>query len=311
MLGFLEGRRHTEALTAGLCASFIIADGVCKTVGGYLLEAGVAEPWMPFVAGLLFLSPLCFFAWMLSRIPAPSSVDIAARSVRLPMNRTERREFLLRYASGLTLLVLVYLLLTVLRSVRSDFGAAIWKGLDADYDPGVFTASELSVALVVVMLIGLAVCIRDNRRAFFTALALAIAGAFLIGVALLGLAAGMLSPMAFMILHGLGLYLPYVAFHTTLFERLIALTRDRANIGYLMYLVDAFGYLGFAAVMLARNFGPETDGFLAFFMPLSWTIAGACVLLLVPCWWYFAVHPATAGTDELTPVEADSAVVEA
>jgi Family of unknown function (DUF5690) len=31
ILGFLEGRRHTEALTAGLCASFILADGTSKS----------------------------------------------------------------------------------------------------------------------------------------------------------------------------------------------------------------------------------------------------------------------------------------
>src|SRR5262245_6888148 len=52
VLGFLEGRRHTEALTAGLCTSFIVADGVMKSVGGYLLTAGVPEAWMPFTAGL-------------------------------------------------------------------------------------------------------------------------------------------------------------------------------------------------------------------------------------------------------------------
>jgi Family of unknown function (DUF5690) len=310
VLGFLEGRRHTEALTAGLCASFIIADGVCKTVGNFLSPARIEEAWMPFVAGLLFVPPLCFFAWMLSRIPAQSPEDIAARSVRLPMNRVERREFFWRYATGLTLLVLVYLLLTVLRSVRSDFGAAIWKGLDVGHVPSVFAVSEIAVAFAVVMLIGLVVCIRDNRRAFFTGMALAIAGAILIAAALVGLATGMLSPMAFMILNGLGLYLPYVVFHTTLFERLIALTRDRGNIGYLMYLVDAFGYLGFAGVMLAKNFGPATDNFLDFFVPLSWIIAAACVLLLIPCWWYFAVHPATA-VAELESIQAANAAVEA
>ena len=41
--------------------------------------------------------------------------------------------------------------------------------------------------------------------------------------------------------------------HTTIFERLIAMTRDRGNLGYLMYLADAFGYLGYVAVMLAHN----------------------------------------------------------
>ena len=79
VLGFLEGRRQTEAMTAGLCASFIVADGVVKSVGGFLLQAGVAEAWMPFVAGLLFVPPSLFFTWMLSRIPPPSQADVDAR----------------------------------------------------------------------------------------------------------------------------------------------------------------------------------------------------------------------------------------
>ena len=33
VLGFLEGRKLTEALTAGLCASFILADGLTRSVG--------------------------------------------------------------------------------------------------------------------------------------------------------------------------------------------------------------------------------------------------------------------------------------
>lgn len=313
ILGFLEGRRHTEALTAGLCASFILADGATKSVGMGLLQMGVAEPWMPCVAGLLFAAPLGFFAWMLSRIPAPSPADVAARSVRLPMNRRQRWQFFLQYAAGLTLLLLVYLLLTVLRSVRSDFGRMIWQGLGVDGEPGVFTLSEMAVALAVFVLAGLAIAIRDNRCAFFTAIALAIAGAFVAAAALGLLAGGWLSPLAFMIVHGLGLYLPYVIFHTTLFERLIALTRDRGNIGYLMYLADAVGYLGFAAVMVAKNLIHQTaDGnFLDFFVPLSWAIAAACVLLLLPCWWYFAVHPATRGRAATLPTPAVETAVEA
>jgi Family of unknown function (DUF5690) len=43
VLGFLEGRRMTELFVAGLCVSFILADGAAKTVGAWLLRAGVAE----------------------------------------------------------------------------------------------------------------------------------------------------------------------------------------------------------------------------------------------------------------------------
>lgn len=288
VLGFLEGRQHTEALAAGLCVSFIVADGVTKSVGALLLQAGVPEFWMPFAAGLLFLPPLLGFAWMLTRIPAPSAQDVALRSERTPMNGGERWRLFRRYAPGLSLVILVYLLITILRSVRADFAPEIWAGLETTVPASVFTSSEAIVGAGVLLLIGAVVLVRDNRRAFFAALALSLAGAVLVGMALLGLHARLLSPFAFMVLHGLGLYLPYMAVQTALFERMIAMTRERGNIGYLVYLADAFGYLGYVVVLLARNLlGPATS-FLSFFVVLSWILAGTCVVLLVPCWYYFA-----------------------
>lgn len=294
VLGFLEGRRHTEALAAGLCTSFIMADGVTRSVGAYLLQAGVTEAWMPSLAGLLFVPALLPCVWMLSRIPAPSHLDVAARSARTPMNRAERLAFFRRYAVGLILLVVVYLLITILRSVRADFAREIWGGLEATVRADVFGWSETTVAAGVLLLNGSLVFIRDNRRAFFSGLGVALAGTALVGIALLGLRAGILSSFAFMVLHGMGLYMPYIAVHTTIFERLIAMTRDRGNIGYLMYLADSFGYLGYVVVLLARNLFAPTENFLAFFITLSWVIAGTCMILLLPCWRYFLLHPATS-----------------
>ena len=213
----------------------------------------MSESWMPCTAGLLFVPPLLLFVWMLARIPAPSRRDVAARSERTPMGGAERRAFFLRYAVGLTLLVLVYLLITILRSVRADFAPEIWAGLEAAVRPDVYAWSETAVAAGVLLLSGSVVFIQNNRRAFFAGLGLALAGTALVGCALLGLRAGVLSPFVFMVLHGLGLYMPYIAVHTTIFERLIAMTRDRGNIGYLMYLADAFGYLGYVVVLLVRE----------------------------------------------------------
>jgi hypothetical protein len=293
VLGFLEGRRQTEALAAGLCASFIVADGVVKSAGSALLQAGVSEHWMPFLTGLLFVPPLLLFTWMLTRIPQPSRLDVAARSERAPMNGAERWAFFRRYAVGLTLLVLVYLLITILRSVRADFAPEIWAGLQETVPPAIFAWSEMAVAAGVLALTGAMVILHDNRRAFFSGLALAVVGVALVGAALTAVQRGVISPFAFMVLHGIGLYLPYIAVHTTIFERLIALTRDRGNIGYLLYLADAFGYLGYVGVLLARNALGAPRNFLGFFLTLSWVIAGACLVLLIPCWRYFATHPAT------------------
>ncbi|MEI6196513.1 MAG: DUF5690 family protein, partial [Verrucomicrobiota bacterium] len=74
-------------------------------------------------------------------------------------------------------------------------------------------------------------------------------------------------------------YLPYVVVHTTIFERLIAMTRDRANIGFLMYLADAFGYLGYVVVMVVRNFG-KGGAILPLFKTTAWAVAGLSILSL-------------------------------
>ncbi|MFO0798515.1 MAG: DUF5690 family protein [Gemmataceae bacterium] len=292
VLGVLEGRRQSEALAAGLCASFVVADGVAKSAGAYLLREGVSEAWMPAAAGLLFAPALVVFVAMLARVPPPAESDVAVRSARAPMTAADRRAFVRRYAVGLLLLGAAYLLVTVLRSVRADFAPEVWAGLGVTGQPGVFTYSEMAVAACVLVLSGAAVLIRDNRRAFTYAMGTAAAGAVLLAAALVGLWAGVLSPLAFMVLHGVGLYLPYIAVHTTVFERLIAMTRDRGTVGYLMTLVDAFGYLGYVAVLLARAGGGGGPDFLAFFVPLSWVIAAATLALLLPAWYYFVSHPA-------------------
>ncbi len=287
VLGFLEGRRMTEALTAGLCASFILADGVTKTVGGWLLSAGVVEDWMPFVAGAIFLLPLFLFVAMLSRVPPPSLMDIESRAERYPMSREQRWAFLRRYGPGLVTIIVVFLLVTILRSVRADFQPEIWRDLGVEQPGSVFTTSELWVALGVLLVNGGTIWIRDNRLAFFTSLWVCAGGFVLLALTLLGRQNGSVNDFAFMVLVGLGLYLPYVAIHTTVFERMLAMTRERGNIGFLMYVVDSLGYLGYVAVMLVRNFGSVSGSMLQWMVWMSWfSILVSLGCLVVGAFWF-------------------------
>jgi len=251
VLGFLEGRRQTELFVAGQCASFILADGVTKSVGRGLLDAGVTEQWMPFVAGTVFLAPLFVFVWMLQRIPAPTDEDVAARSRRVPMTARDRLVMLRRHGLALVMILVAYLLVTVLRSLRADFAPEIWAGLGVDARPSIFTASEFWVALGIMLANGLMVLVRSNARALFIALVTSLLGLLTAGLAVGSVSRGSLSPFAFMVLLGFGLYVPYVAVHTTIFERIVALTRERANIGFLMYVADSVGYLAYAALTLS------------------------------------------------------------
>lgn len=278
----------TEAFVAGLCASFILADGFTKSVGSWLLKSGISEIWMPSTAGLIFLLPLVVFVWMLRQIPLPDQQDVAARSERAPMTAAERSALFRRYAPGLIAITVAYLLITVLRSMRADFAPEIWAGLGVKIDAGVFTRSEMLVALGVLLINGLLVLVRANRRAFFLSLIVAAGGLGSILVVLAARGGGLLPPFAFVVLMGLGLYLPYVAVHTTVFERFIAMTRERGNIGYLMYLADAFGYLGYVGVMVAKNFFHPGANVLDLFLTTGWVVGVAALAALLFAFVFFS-----------------------
>jgi hypothetical protein len=288
VLGYLEGRRDTEIRTAGLCASFILADGATKSVGTWLLQQGVSERWMPALAGLLFVPPLFFFVWMLTRVPPPGERDIAQRTERATMSHRDRIAMLRRHGVGLFLIVLAFLLVTIARSIRADFAPEIWRSLGTTTVPATFANSEVLVALGVLIVNGSCAVIVDNRRAFFAGIGIGVSGGLLMLAALVGLLRFRLDAFPFMVLLGLGLYLPYVAVHTTIFERLISMTRDRANLGFLMYVADSAGYLGYAALILGRGFIPADHDLLRFFIVTCGLVALLSCASLVSSWHYFA-----------------------
>ena len=243
---------------------------------------------MPFTAGLVFLGPLVVFVWMLRQIPPPSDSDIAARSARAPMTGTERLAMVRRHGVRLFGIIFAYLLITVLRSVRADFAPEIWAGLGLGKQPAIFTQSELWVTLGVVVANGAVVLIPNNRRAFFTSLGLSAGGLALALFALVGIRTGIVSPFVFMVLLGVGMYVPYVAVHTTVFERLIALTRERGNIGFLMYIADSVGYVGYAGLMVTRSAFPVKESFLGFFLDLATILVVGAFVAVVLSWVLYA-----------------------
>jgi hypothetical protein len=301
VLSFLEGRRLTEALAAGLCASFIVSSGCVKSVGRYLVvNAGVDESWMPFLTGAIFVLPTLLFVVMLSRIPPPQERDVQHRALRSPMTAADRWRFFAAHAVGLTLLIVTYVILTIMRSVRDDFAVEIWRELGESGKPAIFAQSETLVMLGVIGINGAAILIRDNRRALLVSLITIVAGFAMVCLSLVALRHGWINGFVFMVLSGLGMYVPYVAFHTTVFERLIAVFRDKSNIGYLMYLADATGYLGYVAVIFFRSFGHVSDNFLGFFLQLSGLLGLLAMVLMTACVIHFRrrtsrqVEPAVA-----------------
>jgi hypothetical protein len=263
-----------------LCASFIIASGMVKSVAVWLMvDLGVTEMWMPAATGALFLPVLAVSVWGLQRIPPPSAADIAERTERRPMNAAERGAFFAAYAPGLVLLVAAYVLFTAFRDFRDNFAAEIWTALGQGGVSSVFTASEAPVAVATLLVLGSLMLVRDNRRALIAMHFVCAAGALLIGLSTYAFQTGWLDPLAWMILSGAGLYFAYTPFNAMLFDRLIAATRQIATAAFLIYVADAAGYVGSVGLMLYRNFGAADLDWLAFFT-LGAYVASATGLVL-------------------------------
>ena len=254
---------------------------------------------MPALTGLIFFCPMLFFVWLLQRTPAPTEEDRQLRKERSVMRSTERMSFLRSYFPGLVALMLVYVALTVIRTIRDDFGVEIWRDLGVSDEPTIFAQSETVVAVFATALNACAILIVRNMTAFTATLVSMAIGFFLVLGSVAGQWSGQLSPFVFMVACGVGLYIPYVAFHTTVFERLISISRRPANLGFLMYVADATGYLGYAGLMVWKTVAPAQEEVLPFFRgALILTSTGCTVLLLMALRYFRVVFRKETGSED-------------
>lgn len=262
MLGFMwgiifsyaEGRRTTDFIGAAMAVSFIFAGGFSRSVAVWLRDSWqVPEQWLGFMTGLVFLVPLIIFMILLERVPPPDKDDIQERNVRRPMTKDERRQLFKMYGGGLVAVVLTYMFLTIMRDLRDNFMANMWNELGYGQKPAIFTRTETITSLVVLVLMSLLVVVRKNIKALGLIHWVIAAGFLLAGISSALFMAGMLDGAVWMQLAGLGLYMGYIPFNCIYFERLIAAFRMAGNVGFLIYVADAWGYLGSMAVMLSKE----------------------------------------------------------
>lgn len=291
VFSYLEGRRFTEVLGAGVSVSFIFSSGFAKSVGGFVMKFwGVSEYWMPFVSACIFLLPLLLFLWLLNQVPPPDAIDEELRTKRQPMNREERKKFLLAFAPGLVLLILTYTLLTAFRDFRDNYSADVWKILGYGNSPEIFTKTETPITLAILVIMGSIMFIRSNRNAFMINQIIVLSGMVLVGVATLLFDRGLISATPWMIMLGMGLYLGYVPFNSILFDRMIATFRYVSTVGFLIYLADAFGYLGSVGVLLYKELGQPSLSWLDFFIHAGYVMSVAGSVLVIGAMIYFRIR---------------------
>jgi hypothetical protein len=112
-------------------------------------------------------------------------------------------------------------------------------------------------------------------------------GGIVIAISTLAFQNNMLHPIAWMILSGFGMYLSYIPFQGMFFDRMIATFKISGNVGFLIYIADAFGYLGSVIILLYKNFGEANISYLDFFIVLVYIIAVLCVVKSVLTYFFF------------------------
>ncbi|RDY60057.1 DUF5690 family protein [Flagellimonas nanhaiensis] len=274
VFSYVEGRKFTDILGIALCASFIVSSGVVKSVGLFVMDFfGVSEFWMPAVTGAIFLVPLLFFALLLQKIPPPTEEDKTQRMERIPMTKEDRKNIIQSFFFPLLIIIFFYTLLTAFRDFRDNFARELWDSIGYKGDASVFSSSELIIAVVVLLIIGSIFYIKDNLRALLTYHWLLALGTLVLGGSTLLFQLGLLNPFVWMVCTGFGLYICYVPFNGLFFDRFIAVFQIRGNSGFLIYLADAFGYVGSVVALLYKNFGQANLSWLNFFIYGTYAVA--------------------------------------
>lgn len=289
VFSYVEGRRSTDFIGATLAVSFIFASGFVKSVGAWLMTSfSISEFWMPFYTGLVFCLPLALFVFLMEKIPEPDQEDIKFRAERVAMTAADRKKFIKDFLGGIIACVIIYCFATIFRDIRDNFSAEMWKEMGFFNQPAIFSKTETPITIIVLVLIGSMVMIKNNFVALKTAHWFIIAGFVLAGSCTLLFKTSYLSPIAWMTLVGLGLYMVYIPFNAIFFDRLISTFKYASNVGFLIYIADAFGYVGSIGVLLSKEIFKVKLNWVTFFSSSVMILSVVGVVLTVYSLYYFS-----------------------
>lgn len=259
IFSFIEGRRMTDILASLLGVSMVISSGTAKSVGLYVMNhLHVSEFWMPALIGAVALPLLLLLGWALNKLPEPNKEDIAMKSERETLNGKQRWELFKSYMPFLSMLFIANIAIVVLRDIKEDFLVNI---IDVSaYSPWLFAQIDSLVTLIILGIFGLMVLVKDNLKALSVLFGLIIAGMIVMSVVSFGQQQLRLSPVIWLFIQSLCLYIAYLTFQTIFFDRFIACFRIRGNVGFFIVTTDFLGYTGTVLVLVLKEFcNPDID----------------------------------------------------
>lgn len=225
------------------------------------------------------------------KIPSPDEEDFFYRSKRVKMFHEDRYLFIKNFFPGITPLVFVYVFLTLFRDLRDNFAVEFWNELlhSSHFDSAIFAKTEILISICILLIIAALVLVRNNNLALLLSCLLIILGFVVIIISSWLFKNNLLSPFNWMLFTGLGLYLGYIPYNCVLYDRLIACLKKPANVGFLMYLSDAFGYFVAFLFILLRLLFANTFDWLYLFRNGIWYFSFLGIFLIIFSFCYFLI----------------------
>lgn len=253
IFSFIEGRRVTDILASLLGVSMVISSGTAKSIGLFVMNTlQVGEFWMPALIGAVALPLLLLLGWLLGRLPHPTAEDIACKTKRETLNSKQRWELFRNFMPFLVLLFIANVVLVVLRDIKEDFLVNI---IDvSNYSSWLFAQVDGVVTLIILSIFGGMVFIKDNLKALSVLLGLIMVGMVVMSVVSFGYKQIQLSPVTWLFVQSICLYMAYLTFQTIFYDRFIACFKIRGNVGFFIALNDFLGYAGTVIVLVAKEF---------------------------------------------------------
>ena len=280
IFSFIEGRRVTDILASLLGVSMVISSGTAKSVGLYVMNhLHVNEFWMPALIGGVALPLLLLLGCALNKLPEPNKEDIAMKSERETLNGQQRWELFKSFMPFLSMLFVANIAIVVLRDIKEDFLVNI---IDVTaYSPWLFAQIDSVVTLIILGIFGLMVFVKDNLKALSVLFGLIIVGMIAMSVVSFGQDRFRLSPVTWLFIQSLCLYIAYLTFQTIFFDRFIACFKIRGNVGFFIVTTDFLGYTGTVLVLILKEFCNPHINWAVFYNQLAGYVGIFCCITFI------------------------------
>lgn len=280
IFSFIEGRRMTDILASLLGVSMVISSGTGKSVGLYVMNhLHVSEFWMPALIGAVALPLLLLLGYALNKLPEPTKEDIAMKSERETLNGKQRWELFRSYMPFLTMLFVANIAIVILRDIKEDFLVNI---IDVSaFSPWLFAQIDSVVTLIILVIFGLMVLVKDNLKALSVLFGLIITGMIVMSVVSFGQERMQLSPVIWLFIQSLCLYIAYLTFQTIFFDRFIACFKIRGNVGFFIVTTDFLGYTGTVVVLVLKEFCSPDINWASFYNQFAGYVGIFCCITFV------------------------------